>query len=130
MQLPPTLSPALCCLLALAAKHVAGLGVPSGAPRIRAELGLEVGVDASLPGGGAYGSQVALGLETEGCSTRPQAQRRQLAPAAETASSFSFTETTIEDEQATETATATATGAEAEDPVETTDQDPVETTDE
>ena len=42
MQLPHTLSPVLCCLLALGAQHVAGLVTPGVAPGVGAEVGLNV----------------------------------------------------------------------------------------
>ena len=91
MQLPPTLSPALCCLLALAVQHVAGLGVPRGVPGIRDERG--------------------LGLEAEGCSTGPQAHRRQLdsTPPATAASTSSLTESKTATTEAVATTAAVAT---------------------
>ena len=82
MQLPRTLSPAFCCLLALAVQNVAGLVVPRGAPSdaIGAEVGLKV--DTSL-----LGLQATAAAEVEvevGASTpRGGTHRRQLGPAFE-----------------------------------------------
>ena len=77
MQLPRTISPAFCCLLALAVQHVAGLVVPRGAPGsgIGAEVGLEV--DASL-----LGLQVdaEAGVEVGPSPPRGRTHRRQQDP--------------------------------------------------
>ena len=77
MQLPHTLSPAFCCLLTLAAQHVAGLVIPRGAlvviggDRLRGAIdhleadfgfGLEVDVDAVA---GVVTPRGALGVGAE-----------------------------------------------------------------
>jgi len=51
MQLPRTLSPAFCGLLALAVQHVAGLVVPRGAPDNGIGAEVENDVGTSLTGG-------------------------------------------------------------------------------
>ena len=72
MQLPGTLSPAICCLLTLAVQHVAGLAVPKEAPGV----GAEVGVKASLTGSGAHrGPTVEAEVIVEGdASLKAEAQ--------------------------------------------------------
>ena len=72
MQLPRTLSPAFCCLLALTVQHVAGLVVPRGAPG--------TGAEASLDGGKSRPRQAGEGAGAGSRLTGDQAQRRQLDP--------------------------------------------------
>ena len=72
MQLPHTLSPALCCLLALAVQHVAGLAVPRGALGIGAEVEFERGPTYVENTVGASVGHVLKGL-------RGPAQRRRVA---------------------------------------------------
>ena len=80
MQLPRILSPAFCCLLALAVQHVAGLVVPREAQGIEGG-GLDVDAAVDVGTGAGVGVGVGVGVGAGSRLTVGQAQRRQVLEA-------------------------------------------------